>query len=468
MSVLASADVEDLSSTGLISPPSANGTLRVHKRRLNRSSDEENSHLPLTPISSTSSSSVTEMYATIPELLISLATLKYLGYTDTAANQIWDRWSNWPSTPPGRFEVDSDGEVLFIDVAVSHLNRVRDQDTWDENDRLWFNFMNLCGINLEVQTNIMDPIYKRIRLTESCYFWVKDTIKLRYRGLEAIQRASRERTMATTRAASRPGHSSSNRHGGSSTGGSSGSAQITPSQESGQRSISGTMRKAPGISSDSAFSNACRSARNIPGSIVLYKGLDRSRLNGVFDDSGSIVPWQKMFSSPPTDFLGSQAGCYFTIQRDIAEYYACYAKRRDDVQSVIIVQVIVPDHKFECLSATQLQKTYWPSEEWKNLVWHCRNAKKFPNQLRKFKQALLIIGTIAKKPNRVYNGMDTFAQIDERCVLKTKDGHNAVQYVFHDDEGRGFLEELAPGSVTVHPVSTTEFTQWQEEHDFDN
>jgi hypothetical protein len=468
MSILASADVEDLSSAGLVSPTSSNGTRRIHKRRLNRSSDEENSHLPLTPISSTTSSSVTEMYVTIPELLISLATLEYLGYTDNAANQIWDRWNDWPSTRPGRFGVDPDGEILFIDFAVGYLNRVRDQDTWDENNHLWFNFMNLCGINLEVQTAIMDPIYKRIRLTESCYFWVKDTIELRYRGLEAIQRASRERTMAIERAASRPSHSSSSRHGGSFMGGSSGSAQVTPSQNSGQRSISGTMRMAPGISSDTAFSNACRSAQNVPGSIILYKGLDQALLNGFFNDSGAIGAWQKMFSNPPTDFLGSQAGFYFTVQRDIAEYYACYAKRRDGVQSVVIVQVIVPNHKIERLSTTQLQKTYWPSEEWKNLVWHCRNAKKFPSQLQKFKQALLIIGTIAKKPNRVYNGMNSFAQINERCVLKTKDGHNAVQYVFHDDEGQEFLEELAPGSVTIHPVSTTEFTQWQRDHDFDN
>ena len=466
MSVLASADVEDLSSTGLISPPSSDGTRRVHKRRLNRSSDDDNSHLPLTPISPTSSSSVTEMYATIPELLVSLATLKYLGYTDTAANQIWDRWSNWPSTPPGRFEVDSDGEILFLDVAVSHLTRVRDQDTWDENDHSWFHFMNLGGINLEVQTAIMDPIYKRIRLTESCYFWVKDTIKLRYRGLEAIQTASRERAMAMARAASRPGYSTST-HDGSSIGGSSGSSQITLSQKDGQRSISGTMRMAPGISSDTAFSNACRSAQNIPGSIILYKGLDQARLNGFFDNSGAIVAWEKMFSNPPTDFLRSP-GFYFTVQRDIAEHYACYAKRRDDLQSVVIVHVIVPNRKVECLSTTQLQKTYWPSVEWKNLVWHCRNANKFPSQLRKFKQASLIIGTIAKKPNRVYNNMDSFAQIDESCVFKTKDGRNAVQYVFHDDEGHEFLEELAPGSVTVHPVSTAEFTQWQKEHDFDN
>ena len=104
----------------------------------------------------------------------------------------------------------------------------------------------------------------------------------------------------------------------------------------------------------------------------------------------------------------------------------------------------------------------------KNLVWHCRNAKKLPSQLRKYKQALLIIGTIAKKPNRAYNKMDTFAQIDEACVLKTKDGRNGVQYVFHDDEGHEFLEDLAPGSVTFHPVSGMDFTKWQREHDLDD
>ena len=224
---------------------------------------------------------------------------------------------------------------------------------------------------------------------------------------------------------------------------------------------------APGISPDSAFSKACTSAENVPGSITLYKGLDQARLDGFFDDSGAIVAWQKMVSNPPTDFLHYQAGFYFAVQRDIAEYYACYAKRRVDVHSVVIVQVVIPNHKIESLSTTQLQKTYWPSDEWKNLVWHCRNAKKFPSQLRKYQQALLIIGTIAKKPNRVYVNMDTFAQVDERCVLKTKDGRDGVQFVFRAIEGGEFLEELAPGSVTVHPVSGVEFAKWQREHDLD-
>jgi hypothetical protein len=107
----------------------------------------------------------------------------------------------------GRFEVD-DGEILFIHVAASYLARGREHDTWGDNDQPWYNCMSLCGIRSEVQVSIMDPVYKRIRLTESCYFWMKDTIELRYRGLEAAQRASRERATS-----SRPGRSDSGRHG---------------------------------------------------------------------------------------------------------------------------------------------------------------------------------------------------------------------------------------------------------------
>lgn len=51
----------------------------------------------------------------------------------------------------------------------------------------------------------MDPKFQHIRLTETCKFWVQDTIQLRHRGLRAIQEASRRRDMASQREASRPG-----------------------------------------------------------------------------------------------------------------------------------------------------------------------------------------------------------------------------------------------------------------------
>jgi hypothetical protein len=432
---------------------------RIHKRRLNRSSDDENSNLSLsTPPSSPFEALNTENSATIPDTLVSYATLKYLGFTEAAADHIWARWTNWPPGLPGRFEVDSDGETMFIEVAAGHLTRGRDYDAFDDNDQAWYQCMSICGINAETQASLMDPLYKTIRLTESCCFWIKDTIELRYRGLEAVQKASRERAMALQRAASRPGQSGSIGRAGSSLGSSS---------TAGQRSISGTMRTAPGMSSDTAFSTATLSRKNSPGSITVFKGIDQARLDGFFNDSGEIVNWSKLFSAPPTDFLRTEAGFYFAVDRDIAVRYACWAKRRDGVSSVVVIHLIVPNQMVESLSDTQLQKAYWPSSEWKNLIWHCRTMHRFPTELRKFKQADLIIGTVSSKPNKVYHRMDSPEEIHDRCVLKTEEGRNAVQYVFCGDEGQELLERLRSEALSVHPVSTAEFVRWGEDHGID-
>jgi hypothetical protein len=128
--------------------------------------------------------------------------------------------------------------------------------------------------------------------------------------------------------------------------------------------------------------------------------------------------------------------------------------------------ILSNNNMIESLSTAQVQKTYWPSSEWKNLVWHCRTSSKFPTRLRKFRQACLIIGTIAKNPNKAYFKMNSPDQIDEHCVLKTKDGRDAVQYTFLDDEGQELLEllEKTTGSLTVYPVSAVEVGQWEEEH----
>jgi hypothetical protein len=139
----------------------------------------------------------TDSYATISNTLDSLATLKYLGYNDTAAHQIWAKWSTWP---PGGYAEDPWGELPFLEAATSHLIRGRDHDTWDDDDQLWRNCMDICGIEPVIQALIMDPMYKTIRLTESCCFWMKDTIELRYRGLEAIEEDSRNRAKALERA----------------------------------------------------------------------------------------------------------------------------------------------------------------------------------------------------------------------------------------------------------------------------
>ena len=63
---------------------------------------------------------------------------------------------------------------------------------------------------------------------------------------------------------------------------------------------------------------------------------------------------------------------------------------------------------------------------------------KLPSELRKYKLARLVIGTICGKPN-VIGKMRSPDEITEQMVLKTRDGRNAVQYVFKGDDGDTLL-----------------------------
>ncbi|KAI1214165.1 uncharacterized protein F4807DRAFT_468115 [Annulohypoxylon truncatum] len=225
MSILSPRDAESLLASGLLSSPDMDGNRRIHIRRLNRSSDEEYSDVPLDPISTTTST----MFRTIPENLISLATLRYLGFNEETATYIWHRWTNWPPGPIVRETDDDRGAdfvMTFIDFATDHVTAKRELDAFEDRNLDWFNFMDECGICPELVNHIMDPVFKDIRLTQSCLFWVKDTMELRYRGLQEVQKASHERAMSLGQETSRSDELGS-REGATSSRGGFGSARAT-------------------------------------------------------------------------------------------------------------------------------------------------------------------------------------------------------------------------------------------------
>ncbi|KAH8812206.1 hypothetical protein F5884DRAFT_843557 [Xylogone sp. PMI_703] len=372
-----------------------------------------------------SPSQLNDLHLTVPGELISLATLKYLGYDAETATQLWHRWINWPTGPPYQETAADIGDILFIDFVTGYLRR-GGVDAVDDNDQAWHSCMNGCGISAELQQAIMDPVFRTIRLTESCVFWIRDTMKMRYKGLEAARESSRKCAMDAQRADLRPRVSYFVQD-----------SQGSISTASG-RSESSLQMMEPGISQDTAMSHAAvSSGMNASGSTILYKGVDQSRLKGLFDDSGNVVEMNRLLSSPLSDFLGRQAGFHFVADRKIAEYHACYAKRRDAKSSVVI-----------------------PSPEWQNIVFHSRQWKKLPSELRKFKTATLIIGTISKKPSAIYQRMTSPAEITENDVLKTKDRRNGVQYAFVNDQGEDFLVEHAVWSLKVYPFTTQEIGDW--------
>jgi len=91
-----------------------------------------------------------EAHVTIPDMLISHQTLKYLGLSDSKAATLWDLWFHWDADDGiGRYEIDQDCdmEVEFIDFAVSHTaNNYPDVDD-ESDDAQWRTYIRGCGIS---------------------------------------------------------------------------------------------------------------------------------------------------------------------------------------------------------------------------------------------------------------------------------------------------------------------------------
>ncbi|KAL2757826.1 hypothetical protein ACRALDRAFT_1068321 [Sodiomyces alcalophilus JCM 7366] len=412
MAILSPIDLENLRAQGLVGPVEPNGTRRIHKRRLGRFSDLEYSHIPLSDVSSPEPQ---DSSISVPEDIISQATLEYIGYNDEMASHLWRKWAHWPPGEPVREVDDFYSGIRFIDFATGHLSG-HNVDTFSEDITEWMSCMETCGIARELQDAILDPVFDRVRKTETCVFWLADTMRMRYNELREIQRASLERDKALQREGSP-----------SPTGNTPRTEQHLPSSPREQSSVSMTQRLAPGIEKDTAMSAAAVAAHNTPGYTTLYKGVDPSRIDRLFDVNGNVVMIEALQTTGPTDFR-RDAGYYFTTEREIAALHASYAKRRGSVGLAVIVAMDVPNAAMASLSEAQLIRVCWPSPEWKSLIFHCRRGLRVPRDANapNFKDASIIIGTMSNKPSRAYRHLDSPDQTTEAMVFKTKDGRDAI------------------------------------------
>ncbi|KAL6693914.1 hypothetical protein J3F84DRAFT_378054 [Trichoderma pleuroticola] len=384
------------------------------------------------------------MSSTLPDQLVSLATIKYLGYDDDTASQIWNKWTaQAPGDPVPESIPLPPFELTFIDYVVGCSYGYRynfDVNAHDDDDSKWHECMDRCGINKDTRDAIMDPVFRRIRLTETCIFWIRNTIELRYEALKSsIQEASREGEQASPE---------------------SSASQGTSREGTGARSDSETLRMTPWVSSDTAMSEVAFRAVNPPGCITLYKGMGKSRLTRLYDSNGNLDNIQTLSSRQPTDFNCRVSAFCFAIDRDVAIENATFTKRRSDRSSVVIVHATFDNSTIESLSEDQIQPIYWPSEEWKRVVFFSRNMIRLLSDLRKFKQASLIIGTASARPSLAFDNMECYTEITENMVLKNAAGRNAVQYAFRDDEGEELFEKA---EFKVFPITTAEFSRWYKE-----
>lgn len=379
---------------------------------------------------------------TNPHHLISRETLLYLGFTPSGADEIWRRWNSWGSDDNER-EVDG-GPVTFESMARAFLYGSRDgsgDNTWSDNDDDWYEMMTRCAIDQTLQSAIMTPALRSIRLTESCQLWLLDTISARYAPLVEIQAASRDRTVTASQEADLPGDVDAGNHQGE---------DSSPGQhpESESRPVSEKLAGTPGLSSISASAPEVRATT--PGCTVLYRGGYLTTLRKIFDSNGNPKKMAALQTTRPGNFTSNKPGVYLVDSFSLAQKYAVWAKKRGPSQPVAILRMEVPNFAVDSLDGDERIRLCWPLTEWKTLVWNCRRRERLVGSLGKYARATLLIGSICGRPSGFIAGLDGPQDITERMVLTNGSNTDAMQYVFNDDLGLDFLEAHGAGNCTVH------------------
>ncbi|KAF4122088.1 hypothetical protein GMORB2_7681 [Geosmithia morbida] len=415
--ILLPLDFANLASNGLVVPGTIEGTVRLHKRRLNSWSDEENQHLSLDSTSSDASDD--GIFSTIPEELISPAALVFVGFTHQKAEELWAIWPDWPTDvtlkPARDIDPTKDFGLLvaaFMDLMDCRLD-VRPEDEPETLDE-WEATLQRLGLSDEAREAILDPHFEYLRQSESCKFWAKDTARMRFAALSDIKRASMEREKVLRRESSRSGPS-----------GSSSASRGQPAS-----------------------------------STVLIRPVPRDLL----DHTGAIARLSPVGSFPPTDFTGTRRFFYFATDYSTAEYYASFAKRRPEGGAVVILHVTIPNCEIKRLGDSEKLRVTWPSDEWKQLIWGSRRGGKPRSQLTKYQDATLIIGTMSRKPKFRYEELGSWEEITEEYVFmsgRVRDDRTRTpltQYAFSSDAGEYFLEEHA--EITMEPFTGPRLGAW--------
>lgn len=128
-------------------------------------------------------------YIDIPVSFVSYRTLAYMGLSESKVDDLWMQWIYLR-----RANKLGDGDLVkrFKKLIIDSFERGV-HDTTDQDPDEWRACLESCGIDTNIRGIIMDPHYKQVCLSWPCLFLVTNIIKLRWAGLEDIQKASQER-----------------------------------------------------------------------------------------------------------------------------------------------------------------------------------------------------------------------------------------------------------------------------------
>ncbi|KAG5969131.1 hypothetical protein E4U58_001556 [Claviceps cyperi] len=148
MSLLNPLDWWHLRCYGLATDVNPDGYVKVHRRLLTNNPDGECPDTPLAPLQSIRTCYQPRFFERIPAWLISRATLEFIGFTESHADEIWNAWID---TPESRF--CPTGEVFLAWIMGGLL--FPEHTTWQAWNSLWLQIhMQAYGLDEETQQEI--------------------------------------------------------------------------------------------------------------------------------------------------------------------------------------------------------------------------------------------------------------------------------------------------------------------------
>lgn len=381
----------------------------------------------------------------VPDKLLSIESYVYMGFTEMAARQIWDRFITRPHDMPD----------TFLDFAYAHVNMSSEPDVYCA-DEDWDGCLRRCGINEKLRNAILMPEFEDIRYSQSAQYWATDSIGMNYEALITTNERLREEMHAqyTLDQRRRPGYTFSSKdqpqHSSSS----------NPSQGKGKSKESAskpTKPPATSVAVDVKQGPICPL-----GYATLWKGISKKRCTGFIDPVTQALDVAKLASTSPSDFSSKSNLVYFTPQKVVADRYASWAKHKAPNAEIAIVQVNMPfsfsEQKIDGNPFTYLlQNSNDPDNEWKQVVWHSKGVVSMPRDLRHIRRYGLLIGhcTTGMKIER----LDHHSMVGDQHILKINDSGSmvkAIQWVLQLDDSEEDFNEKCRGNAWVWSVGQLE------------
>ena len=339
----------------------------------------------------------------LPQFLESAEAMEFLGFTPEAALAIVQRFK--------------DDSTFIKDDCI--LEYAKDQVTSSpdvgcpEDD--WTSAIIAMGITQTLCQQILDPQFTDLRLTQTAYFWVFDTIKAKFDfllALDGIILGYTPRALGPLSLQVRLGRSKKCLY-----------TETRLSKNEAKR------RPKPRLEIPSTQQSL------LDTEFLLLKGGDCGRLNRVIrrkTDYENVNEIVNALSMPPGDFAGFDAALYCTTQWQAAYHDAKYAKARlrtsgQDFIDVGVLHILIP--KELMAGAVDVQ-----GDIWKEYVWNHRLQQTTPEHLRWLDEAPIVVGPVAKcseeKFERMVESNEDYKALEP---VNMSNGETTSQYCIREE-----------------------------------